>query len=77
MATRKSSVIMPIDTDNERIKELNAEMREALSSLRDQDKQSRLLDRTYTRDRKNFDKLLAATQKHVDKLNTTILKLKG
>jgi tripartite-type tricarboxylate transporter receptor subunit TctC len=77
MATRKSSVIMPTDTDDERIKELNAEMREALSSLRDQDKQSRLLDRTYTRDRKNLDKLLAATQKHVDKLNTSILKLKG
>ena len=77
MATRKSSVIMPTDTDDERIKEMNAELRESLASLKEQEKSSRLLDRTYNRDRKNLDKLMAATQKHIDKLNTSILKLKG
>ena len=76
MATRRSSVIMPTDTDDLRIKEMEAELKEAVSSLRDQEKGSRLLDRTYNRDRKNMDKLIAATQKHIDKLNTSLLRLR-
>lgn len=74
---RKASKIMPPDTDAELLKDLKEHLGEAKKQLDEHQKDRRQLDKTYERQCKALDKMLAADQRNIERLTKQINKLGG